>query len=204
MKKYIYYAVIIILLLACSACSIGKATSTTQICVSIDALHFSSENDMINRIKTGKKTNSDHQLETIDHYFRIKELPEGAKLLDIRVKAFYIAFDYMVGDGEPNMKTNQISFIWYRTMFGDDMQNGFSAAGVPWESMDKNQAYSFTVGENFAYNDNGEIDENLPKIQENIMVMWVRDNCCFQVNAPLWFTEDDALKYCIAERVDVK
>jgi len=90
-------------------------------------------------------------------------------------------------------------------MVGDDMKNGFANAGLPWISMAKNQNYNFYTCENIVYNaEKGKLDENLPKEQICKVIEWTQDDFCFHVNAPLWFTEDDALKYCVAERVQVK
>jgi hypothetical protein len=200
-----------------SACSWmpGKINRTTKTpattgttyatAVSIDALHFSSEQEMINEIKSGKITNSEHQLETVEYFFRLHVLPANAKLTNISVKAFYIALDYVIDDQVPDMKSNMITFVWYRTMRGDQMKNGFTKAGLPWAVMAKNASYSFYTSENLAYNRvTGKLDENLPKEQMCQVVMWVQDDFDFQVNAPLWFTETDALKYCVAEQVPVK
>jgi hypothetical protein len=212
MRKIIFILIIsIVLLTILTSCTVKNTTkqsieytTTEQPSPLLGPLEFSSEDEMVRQIKSGKITNSEHQLETISYYFRLKELPEGAKLFDIRVKAFYIALDYVIGNEEPDAKNNMITFVWYRTMFGEDMQIGFANSGISWKPMTKNSSYSFEIVENYAYNDKGEQDKSLPKIQECKMIMWVQDNHDFQVNAPLWFTEDDVQKYCIAEKVDVK
>jgi hypothetical protein len=211
MKKTMLFIFILTVLLAASCAppttSESKSTSESTYQIEqtplLDALHFSTEEEMVKQINSGEKTDSEHQLETIRYYFRLKELPDGAKLYDIRVKAFYIALDYVIGHDKPDMKTNMITFVWYRTMFGDDMQLGFTNSGIPWEPMTKNSSYSFDLAENWAFNEKGEQDKSLPKVQECYMIMWVQDNHDFQVNAPLWFTEDDALKYCVAEKVEI-
>jgi hypothetical protein len=208
MKKIIAVSLMIILCMNLVSCtshsSITKASTTFMTFISIDAMHFLSENEMANKIKSGIRTSSDIKLENIDYYFRLKSLPEDTYLSDIRVKSFYIGFVYVVGDKTPDSKMNRIDFVWYRTMRGDDMQNGFGDAGMPWVPMSKNNTYSIFTSENYALNGAGEIDENLPKEQVCNVVMWVQDDYCFQVNAPLWFTEDDVLKYCVAEKVQIK
>lgn len=175
-----------------------------EVAVSIDAMHFSSEQQMITQILTGEKTDNEHQLELIEFYFRPIKLPEGAKLIDIRVKAFYISLDYVIGNEEPMLGENLFTFVWYRTMRGDDMKNGFIRAGLPWEPMSKNSSYNYYISENYARNSEGNIDKNLPLDQICTVIEWVQNDYCFHVNAPLTFTEDNALEYCIAEKVIVR
>lgn len=182
-----------------SATHISSETSYV-ISASRDAEQFRTESDMINRLKAGSVKNDDNNIEKINYYYRLKKLPEGSKLIRIRLKAFYLAFDYVTDDQDANQATNLITFVWYRTFFGEDLMKSAIRSGLPWEPMLKNEAYSFYTSENIARNKSGELDESLPRVELCKVVEWTQDGCCFQVNAPLWFTEDDALEYCIAEK----
>jgi hypothetical protein len=51
---------------------------------------------MIQQIKSGIKTDPQHNLEAIEYYFRPNVLLYDAKLLEIRVKAYYLAFNYIM------------------------------------------------------------------------------------------------------------
>lgn len=184
--------------------TVPNNSKTTEIMISIDALHFQSEQQMIAQILSGEKSNTEHKLELIEYYFHPTKLPEGARLVDIRVKAFYVALLYVIGEEKPDMAKNEFTFVWYRTMRGDDMKNGCTNAGLPWEPMLKNNAYSFYTSENYALDSEGNIDKNIPPVQMCKVIQWVQNDYCFHVNAPLTFTEDDALEFCIAEKVVVK
>ncbi len=214
MKRFFCVILSVCFIYLCTACTVDSifrhdaitsmvpTTETTYfISQSRDAAHFESESAMIEQLKAGTVVNDAFETEKLDYYFRLKMLPEGWKLVDIRLKSFYLAFDYVTDDKEPNLSTNMITFVWYRTLFGEGLMESSIHAGIPWEPMSKNDAYSFFTSEAFGLDESGLIDQSLPKVAVNKLIQWTQDEGCFQVNAPLWFTEDDALKYCIAEKV---
>jgi hypothetical protein len=156
----------------------------------LDALHFSSEEDMIQQIRIGGKTDPQHNLETIEYYFRPEVLLYEARLYDIRVKAYYVAFDYIIGSEEPNYYENLITFVWYRTRFSTDSEYS---------------AKSLSSSSHMAGSSNGNYSL-LGADQKNSIcqqVNWDQDGYRFQINAPLWFSPDDLRDMMIAEKVQV-
>jgi hypothetical protein len=167
-----------------------KITTHQTIEYLLDALHFKTEEEMIQRIKNGKKSDPQHSIEAIEYYFRPKVLLYGAKLFDIRVKAYYVAFDFMIGSDEPRDDIdydNRFIFIWYRTRIG-------SSSGHSSKKLSADTSLS-------SNNESGYETEEKPVCQQ---VNWDQDGYEFQINAPLWFTQDDMREIMVAERVQIK
>jgi hypothetical protein len=211
MKGMLIIVLLIIILAVSSSCNYGNTTysssgdsiyTTTTLPSSevttyersvptLDALHFSSEADMIQQIKSGIKTDPQHNLEAIEYYFRPNVLLYDAKLLEIRVKAYYLAFNYIIGSEEPKHYDNLITFVWYR----------------------KKIVYNTEFSENSLSSSLSLIERNMNGYslisagQEELIcqqVNWEQDGYQFQINAPLWFTEEDIRKIMTAEKIHIQ
>lgn len=208
--KYLLGVLLTVFIIVCSvACTYDTTTQTAtettyQISISRDAAHFESEEDMVNQIKAGTAVNDQSEIEKLDYYYRLKTLPEGSKLLYIRMKDFYLSVVYITDDQSPNDVTNLINFVWYRTPLEEDLMKADIHAGSPWESMSKNEADSFNTAKNPSLDMSGNVDESSAKVQLCNAVTWTQDGYEFQVNAPVWFTQDDIQKYCNVEKVFIK
>ena len=208
MKRMRIIVLIIIILAVSSSCYLGKTTyssssdstysratlpssevTTYEISdPNLDALYFSSEADMIQKIKSGIKTNPQHNLEAIEYYFRPKVLLYDAKVLGIRVKEFYLAIDYVIGSEEPKNYENLITFVWYREKIVYNTEFSESSLSSSLSLIERNMnGYSLISA-----------GQEEPICQQ---VNWGQDGYEFQINAPLWFTQEDIQKMMIAEKV---
>jgi hypothetical protein len=183
-----------------SETSVVSASDTTySVSVHFDAIRYGSESEMIERIRSGAAINEFSSQDTPDHYFRLKMPPEGYILAEIRVKALVMEFDYVSANAEADRSKNLITFFWDR-----EPDRGGVFSNMPWVTMEENEAYSFEIIEDYSLDENGFLDENREKTEVYKLIRWTQGEESFAAYAPLWFTEEDALTYCVAEKVMIE
>jgi hypothetical protein len=190
MKKLLY--IVGCLFLAClfASCSTAVVTTeTTKAYVHTPQLTFASEDEMVNQIKSGISNVPEYKLNELSFYYRPRELPENSKLVQIFVTNSYVTLQYSTDQLSLNDSTNSFLFIWYRS----SLEEYTRMVQGSWIPIDGHDNYSFKTTVNRA--------TGKEKLQ---MICWTQDGYGFQANAPLWFTSDDALIYCVAEKVQVK
>ena len=140
----------------------------------------------------------EHALKTIDSYYTLKELPQDAKVVGVKVASFFVRVQYTFGKQEPQTFENKIDLIWYRNTNGTNYINKISSDGNTYDEVKgKDLTYLVTKAKV-----KSETDPNATRDYCQI-VYWSQDSQAYMAAVPLSFTHDDILKYCIAQKATV-
>lgn len=171
--------------------------SGEELHVSKEPRLFKTEQEFIAAIKNDPKAHSkdEYSLEGINYYFVPEIVPEGAILDHIAIKDFYVVFLYQFDEEPDPFWERTFIFEWYRTMTRGDtemnVRNQFSEEKIKQE----NEYYIIKIEPTDDYKgDNEYVCQD---------VYWEIDGYAFHAVVPIWFTEADIEKYCVAKKVVV-
>jgi len=220
MKKLIVILLSISMLLMCS-CNLNNETVTVtenqnqdaEISLTTESMEtvlteepyldvtprwFKTETEFVDAIKNDPKAieENTYSVGEMAYYFIPEVIPEGALLDYIAVKDFYVALYYKY-DKEPDpFWERTFMFEWYRTKKTGDtelnVRNQFSEERIK----QNNEYYIIKIKPTDDYKGNNEY-----VCQD---VYWEKDGYAFHAVVPIWFTEADIEKYCVAKKVVVK
>jgi hypothetical protein len=169
-------------------------------------MQYASEEEMITDLRNirelGYSSFPEFALTSIRYYFRLKTLPDNSSLVNIRVDQSHIELTYVFTEAPPiGEDSKMLMFSWSRENDGAQWPSFDSTGNPSFGNNVLNNDYIFETVERTAHNEQGERDESLPSIPALHVITWQQWGTEFKVTAPLWFTEEDAAKYCVAESV---
>lgn len=212
MRKIINLIILIgsLALNACSDAQPPLQPSNPTPAVSIEADIFKSKEVVVNQVNIlNSKSESDYNnVKKLKFYFEPEAVPENMELYEIRVKGVYCALTFTDATSDRPFVYNdddeftQLDFVWYRTQKESDLSNtlnSFSGFNNTYGELKTDKIIYFVQKvNNPVHDDNGNIVSSKDVCY---MIIWAQEGMIFQVNAPLWFTDDDIAKYCIAKKV---
>lgn len=159
---------------------------------------FNTEQEFVASIIDGSTENdgSKHSIKEMKYYFIPEVVPEGVTLDHIAVKDFYVALWYTY-DKEPDPYWERLFiFEWYRTKKTGDTEMNVKRHFPEEEIKRKNEYYIVKIEPWDGYTgDNEYVCQD---------VYWEKSGYAFHAVVPIWFTEADIEKYCVAKKVNVK
>lgn len=150
-------------------------------------------------------------LKTLTYCYGLKTLPDGAKVSNVKVSSEAAIVGYSFGQTNENNFDNQIQIVWYRnkdtTQFLGQVASTYtnysstSSGGIDYLYINPDIQIAVTP------DPSADVAAPTPtplSTKYCQFVFWVQDNAAFMAAVPLGFTKDDIVKYCVADKIEMK
>ena len=154
----------------------------------------------IAKVTGDDKAADPYGLKGLDQYYIPKTFPDGAKLKDIRVSPSVVRVSYTFGATKENSYDNQMEIAWYRKLEGAQYMTNVGTSGSQYKELASPDGVRYLTTTAKAQSPT----DSASSFDYCRIVHWSQDGKAFLAAVPVGFTDEDVLKYCVAQQVQVK
>lgn len=162
------------------------------------------------KAKAGNLADDVTNLAGLTAFYTLNTLPEGAKVSYVKVSADIVRVGYSFGPTAGESFDNQMELAWYRNADPNKFLTDSVQSMVTYDSIKSDYTEYIHTIPTFQFMVTAEPGvtaeaEPTPRSQTYCQFLyWIKDSKSFMCAVPLGFSNDDIIKYCVAEMVELK